>query len=86
MKTITIKVPDFLNDSLDAAAEDRKVTKSAMVRDLLLHALPANRTVARRKKGKPSLHDRLKKYQGAGGSGVKDLASNPKHLESYGRQ
>ena len=35
MKTITVKVPDFLNDILDAAAADRNVTKSEIVRDLL---------------------------------------------------
>lgn len=86
MKTITIKVPDFLNATLDAAAADRKQTKSAIVRDLLLHALPVQGVLTRRKSTRPSLHDRLKKYQGAGGSGVKDLASNPKHLSGYGRQ
>ena len=85
MKTITIKVPDFLNDTLDAAAADKKVTKSAIVRDLLIHALPAKGALTSRKRTRPSLHDRLKKYQGAGGSGLKDLASNPKHMEGYGR-
>lgn len=86
MKTITIKVPDFLNETLDAAAADRNVTKSAIVRDLLIHALPAKGRSLKRKSAKPSLHDRLKKYQGAGGSGIKDLASNPKHLMEYGRK
>jgi hypothetical protein len=85
MKTITIKLPDFLNDTLDAVAADRKVTKSAIVRDLLVQALPAKVALSSRKSTRPSLHDRLKKYQGAGGSGVKDLASNPKHMEGYGR-
>jgi hypothetical protein len=85
MKTITIKVPDFLNDMLNVAAADQKVPKSAIVRDLLIHALPAKGALASRKSTRPSLHDRLKKYQGAGGSGVKDLASNVNQMKMYGR-
>ena len=88
MKTITIKLPDFLNDSLDAAASSRGQPKSAIVRDLLLQALPAlpvRPGVAQRRKARPSVHDRLQKYQNAGPTGVKDLASNPKHLSGYGR-
>lgn len=86
MKTITIKVPDFLNASLDAAAASKKTTKSEIVRDLLLQALPAGKAASASKKTRPSLHDRLKKYQGAGLTGVKDLASNPAHLADYGRK
>lgn len=83
MKTITIKLPDFLNASLDATAASRKQTKSAIVRDLLIAAMPAH--PVSRKRVRPSLHERLQKYQGAGATGVKDLASNPKHLDGYGR-
>lgn len=83
MKTITVKLPDFLNASLDAAAASRKQTKSAIVRDLLLEAMPAHSKP--QKKARPSLHERLQKYCGAGPAGVKDLASNPKHLDGYGR-
>jgi predicted transcriptional regulator len=86
MKAVTIKLPDFVNASLDAAAASRKTTKSAIVRDLLIQALPAHESSARRKATRPSLHDRLKKYQGAGPTGVKDLASNPVHLAGYGRK
>lgn len=86
MKTITIKVPDFLNASLDAAAANRKKSKSEIVRDALLQALSAEPKSAPRKPARPSLHDRLRKYQGAGPTGVKDLASNPAHLAGYGRK
>jgi|GEM_PF-1962459 len=85
MKTITIKLPEFLNSSLDAAASSRKQTKSAVVRDLLMQALPHGGQAAAKKKARPSLHDRLKKYQDAGPTGIPDLASNPSHLASYGR-
>ena len=85
MKTITIKLPDFLNESLDAAAQSRKQTKSAVVRELLQQTLPHGAGNVARKAARPSLHDRLRKYQGAGPTGIKDLASNPKHLSGYGR-
>ncbi len=86
MKTLTIKVPDFLNARLDAAAAGRRVSKSAIVRDTLLQALPGMTVAAGRRSQRPSIHDRLGKYQGAGGTGVNDLASNPKHLAAYGRK
>ena len=86
MKTITIKVPDFLNASLDDVAASTKKTKSEIVRDLLLQALPGKKTSSARKTKRPSLHDRLQKYQAAGPAGVKDLASNPAHLSGYGRK
>ncbi len=85
MKTITIKLPDFLNASLDAVADSRKQTKSSIVRDLLMQALPCREKSAPRRAARPSLHERLRKYQDAGATGVKDLASNPKHLDGYGR-
>ncbi len=85
MKTITVKLPDFLNASLDAVAASKKKTKSEIVRDLLLENLTGQK-VATRKAQRPSLHDRLQKYQGAGSSGIKDLASNPAHLAEYGRK
>jgi Arc/MetJ-type ribon-helix-helix transcriptional regulator len=85
MKTITVKLPDFLNASLDAAAESSKKTKSEIVRDLLIESLPAQKNGARKSK-RSSLHDRLQKYQGAGPTGIKDLASNPAHLARYGRE
>jgi hypothetical protein len=85
VKTITIKLPDYLNDSLDEAAASRRQTKSAVVRDLLMQALPQAESASVKKSGKPSLHDRLKKYQKAGATGIRDLASNPAHLEGYGR-
>ena len=86
MKTITIKVPDFLNASLDAEAVSRKLTKSEIVRELLTRTLTAGTKTARSKTARPSLHERLRKYQGAGAAGVKDLASNPAHLADYGRK
>ena len=84
MKTLTIKVPDFLNASLDSVAATRRTTKSAVVRDLLIKSLPVVAATPSRKAASPSLHDRLKHYQDAGPTGVTDLASNPKHMSGYG--
>jgi hypothetical protein len=85
MKAITVKLPDSLHDSLDAVAGSLKQPKSAVVRDLLTRALHRKPAPAKRGKLRPSLHDRLRKYQDAGPTGVKDLASSPEHLSGYGR-
>lgn len=84
MKTVTIKLPDYLNESLNAAATHRKLSKSAVVRELLMQALPHGVEKTGGPKTAPSLHDRLQKYQAAGATGVIDLASNPEHLADYG--
>ncbi len=49
-----------------------------------VRSAPNQKNVSR-KLSKPSLHDRLQKYQVAGAMGLEDLASNPKHLAGYGR-
>lgn len=86
MKTVTVKLPEFLNARLDAAAAGKQVSKSTIIRDVLLLALPAGPESGRKPDDrKPSIHQRLKKYQGAGGTGISDLASNPKHLTGYGQ-
>ena len=86
VKTITIKLPDFLNAALDAVAAQKKQPKSAIVRDVLQQSLSSYSAPAPQKAARPSIHSRLKKYQGAGPTGTKDLASNPKHLAKYGRE
>ena len=35
--------------------------------------------------GSPSFHDLAKTRCGSGRSGIRDLATNPAHLEDYGR-
>ena len=39
----------------------------------------------RKRAGKPSLHDLMKGGCGIVDSGVSDLATNPKHMEGFGR-
>ncbi len=63
----------------------QRASKSAIVRDALLRTLSAAPPAETYGARKPSIHDRLGKYQGAGATGIKDLASHPKHLAGYGR-
>ena len=86
MKTITIKVPDFLNDRLDAAAAKKHVSKSEIVREALLQIVSDSDGVSEIADDRPSIHRRLKQYQGAGETGIHDLASNPSHLKGYGHK
>jgi hypothetical protein len=85
MKTLTIRLPDALDASLAAEATSRRRTKSAVVRQFIETSLDF-RANGKRTAARPSLHDRLKKYQTSGPTGIKDLASNPAHLSGYGRK
>ncbi len=83
MKTLTIQLPDALDASLAAAAVKRRQTKADVARRFIESSLA---TTANNKTAQPSIHDRLKKYQSAGPTGVKDLASNPAHMTGYGQK
>lgn len=86
MKTVTVKLPDHLSASLESEAALRGMAKSEIIRDALQQVLPGRNEATARTAARPSIHDRLRKYQGGGGVGVRDLASHPKHLEGYGRE
>ncbi len=83
MKTLTIQLPDALDASLAAAAVKRRQTKADVARRLIESSLA---TTVNGQAARPSIHDRLKKYQCAGPTGVKDLASNPAHMTGYGQK
>lgn len=80
MTTLSIQIPEHLNERIEKLAARQKVSKSALVRETLLKAMGggAHETAA-------TIHSRLGRYQDAGGTGVSDLATNPKHLAAYGR-
>ncbi len=61
MKTLTVQVPEHLNDRIKAMENKAESFSS-------------------------SVHSRLSQYQDAGLTGIRDLASNPKHLAAYGRE
>jgi len=85
MKTLTIQLPDSLDASLAAEAASCRRTKSGIIRQLIETSLTP-RANGKRTAARPSLHERLKKYQTAGPTGIRDLASNPGHLSGYGRR
>lgn len=85
MKTLTVKVHEFQDDALADAARAERVSKSELVRRSLTHYLAAHPVKKSLAKKRLSAHDRLKKYIPKTGTGIRDLASNPKYMEGYGR-
>jgi hypothetical protein len=77
--TISIKLPEALAQRLEAAARQRQQPKSGLVRDFI------ERGLLEGPGGSPSFHDLAKTHYGSGRSGIRDLATNPAHLEDYGR-
>jgi hypothetical protein len=76
---ISLKLPEPLAERLAAQARARQQPKSALVREFIENGL------GRATKGsRPSFHA-LAKDKAASFRGPRDLASNPKHLEDFGR-
>jgi Ribbon-helix-helix protein, copG family len=83
MRTITLKIHEFQDEALEEAAKAERVSKSELVRRSLERYLAARLTEPTGKR-RNSLHHRLKKYIPKAGTGIRDLASNPKHLDGFG--
>lgn len=81
MKTLTVKLPDDLGVRLEKRARRRGVSKSAIVRESI------ERELERGAQGEeePSAYDLMKEGIGCIDSGVSDLATNPRHMEGFGR-
>jgi hypothetical protein len=80
MKT-TVEVPDDLyrRAKAEAALSGRKL------RDLIEEGLRLALEAPRKSRRQQSLGALMKRARGVVDSGVSDLASNPKHLEGFGR-
>jgi predicted DNA-binding protein len=78
MKTLVIRIPDELEAQLEVLASRRGKTKSAIARDVLSRGV-------RRRSDDLSVFDLMRDQIGIIETGVVDLASNPKHLEGFGR-
>jgi predicted DNA-binding protein len=79
MKTLVLRIPDDLEARLEALASRRGKTKSAIAREVLL------RGVRSRRKLELSAFDLMRDQIAIVDTGLGDLASNPKHMERFGR-
>lgn len=77
MPTITCKIPDDVSAHLEAAARQRRVPKSQIVREALAASL-------KKTKSKLSAFDLMKDACGIIKGGPKDYASHPRHLKDFG--
>jgi predicted DNA-binding protein len=76
MKTVSFKVDSSLYEWLDGQSRRLGRSKSAITREAL--------EKSRREKKAPSCHDLMSDVCGSMRSGVKDLATNKKHLKGFG--
>jgi hypothetical protein len=79
MTTLSLKLPEAMADRLATEARARQKPKSALVREFIERGLSGGRA-----KGRPSFHT-LAKDKAARFRGPRDLATNPNHLEGFGR-
>jgi hypothetical protein len=79
MTTLTIKVPDQLDEKLRQAAKRRRTKKASIVRAALTEFLNGQPQPAGR-----SCHDLAKHLAGCVTGGPRDLSSNKRHLRGYG--
>jgi Arc/MetJ-type ribon-helix-helix transcriptional regulator len=80
MTTISLKIPEELVSRMDAMAKSKRTSRSALLREALEEKL---KTMTR--KTPLSLYEQSADLCGKGKSGLRDLASNPKHLEGFGQ-
>lgn len=78
MRTISLKVPDGIDEKLEARARDLGKTKSEITREALLQFLEGHRASG------VSCLDLVRDLVGTA-HGPGDLASNKKHMRGYGR-
>lgn len=80
MSTISLKLPERLLELLEKESRARRTTKSSLVREALektLAARPAN--------GKTTCYDLARDLAGTVKGLPRDLATNPKHMEGFGK-
>jgi hypothetical protein len=91
MTTISLKLPEHLLAKLEKESRARRITKSSLVRECLEKQLPDERSLTDLPKLPPgeSVYDHalpiLKRAWARRGRGVRDLATNPKHMEGFGK-
>jgi len=80
MTTITCKIPDELNEQLEAEASRKLLPKSVLVREALERSLKHRKE----SRGKTAF-DRVKNLCGIIKEGPTDLSTNPKYMKDFGK-
>ena len=80
MHTISFKLPEALLAQLEGEARARRVTKSQLVRESLEKALDKQAPA-----GAGSCYDLARDLAGVVKGLPKDLATDPRHMEGFGR-
>ena len=80
MQTISLKLPDSLLALLEKESRQRRINKSALVRAALERELSSMAV-----KGEASCYDLAHDLAGSIKGLPKDLATNQKHMEGFGR-
>ena len=80
MTTITCKIPDELNERLEAEASRKLLPKSVLVREALERSLRKRRSAGRR-----TAFDRVKHICGIIKDGPKDVSTNPGYMKDFGK-
>ncbi len=80
MNTISLKLPDRLLERLESESRARGTTKSSLVRECLEKSLDTGAVG-----GKATCYDLARDLAGSLKGLPRDLATNPKHMESFGR-
>jgi hypothetical protein len=78
--TITCKIPDELNEQLEAEAARAMLPKSALVRDALERSFKR----PRQSPGQTAF-DRVKDLCGIIKDGPVDMSTNPKYMDGFGK-
>jgi hypothetical protein len=92
MTTISLKLPEPLLARLEKESRTRRTTKSSLVRECLEKQLPVKTSslkVLPKLAPGESFYDQalpiLKKAWRRRGRGLRDLATNPKYMEDFGK-
>ena len=91
MRTISLKLPENLLTRLERESRARRMTKSSVVRECLEQQLPDKPPPMEMPELLPgeSFYDKalpiLRRAWARRGRGRRDLATNPKYMEGFGR-
>lgn len=82
MNLLTIKIPPALDDALAQASAREQLSKSEVVRRAVAAYLAQPTTAGMQ----PSALAQAGDLVGCFGGGPRDLASNPRHMDGFGRR